>query len=126
MSYRPDLSHLADHPVVAARVGYLTHMDMKSNDRARDMGLEVSQLPAFIAGLQDLGLIDIGERLTTTGSAYLNIALQRGDKRAPLLKRRDIWQRIGGNEARLDKALQELLDAGLIVQSDDGYAIVLS
>lgn len=118
-----DLNHLTDK-VVAARLSYLTQLAVKANDRARAAGVEVADLPTYIKGLQDLNLLDGGERLTVDGAVYVNIGLRKGTVRSPLLNRLGLWRRVGGDEPRLQAAINNLMGRKLIKSSSEGFSLV--
>lgn len=120
----PNFDHIKD-PVVKARLGVLTHLTANAAVRAEYADVTVGELPSYQDGLRDLGLLDIGDRLTPAGSALVNIGLRRGDNGSPYLRRRDIWQSIGGDEVRLEKTLTHLHELGMIAQTEDGrYRVI--
>lgn len=116
----------------ARRLDYLRNLTLRATVRAQIVGVRVDDLPAYIQGLVDLGLLDPGERPTLAGNILLKIAdnparpardavpatktkpAREATQAYPGLDKRAIWRMVGGREDALDAALASLREQGLI------------
>jgi len=123
------------------RVEYMEKLGDRAPIRARIADVAVDDLPAYIRGLKDLGLLDKGERSTVAGNVYRFIGRNPPRDEIPYRPRtehaqereatpayfgpdkRVIWQHIGGDEPRLNATLADLLEKGLIVLKKGHYTI---
>lgn len=109
---------------VKRRLDVLNNLNVRAPVRAAFAGVRPNELPAYLQGLKDLGLIDAGERLTPTGAAYCHIAEQQGEN-VERLDKRALWRLVGGDEPRLDGVIASLVESGLITEKKGRFEVAV-
>lgn len=92
------------------RFVYLSNLAIKTPDRAHLVGVKPNDLPKYIQGLVDEGLLDFGERITPLGLGFRYIAGAGEDG----MNKRALWRKLGGDEERVDTVLAKLVEVKLV------------
>lgn len=111
----------------ARRIAYLNNLHVKAPSRALLVGILPNDLPAYIQGLVELGLLDTGERITSAGTALKAIAKRKfvAEGQEDRLTLRDVWRHVNGAETVIETALDLLIEKKLIRKRGDYYEAVL-